>query len=403
VGQAVNHGRTPQTGIPSQARQFLWQGGVTRGGSGSGSDSGDSPANENAKSSSIMVADDGTNDDNDNVTSQHETYVQNRWNGLMTYCRGNWSGAIAWYHVKRSSREGGLMLESDPNNYKLNMRLSFLVRTTTNDTTSNVDNDNDESDNPVADWIVYHAKGTSSRDHVVLEKQVPTPQISGPMQQSFYVFDEGILGRTGTNLYKFPVVEHGFWDTEEGMRRTVVLVYNSSTLELERVCFLQQAKRPLFKEFDVSDVNLGDIQVLPKDQCHKNPTRLLSEKERRKVSKRWGVRSAKMARVEALDGSGRNRATRPDDGGALNRLFGTEDSETQDYVRLLMPNGVMLSCPRLLSPMPATTSPIISLGYKRSNGQIQVLELKYGAQSGTLESAQGSWYTTHLPWYSRFF
>jgi hypothetical protein len=133
------------------------------------------------------------------------------------------------------------------------MRLSFQTR---------------EEDESTADWVVYHAKGRGVREEVVLRNT--SGANNGDLQmQSFYSFQGGNLGRSGTKFMELPVIEHGFWDVASdgsGERKTVVLVYNPQNGHLNKICYLQQKKKmgTVADEFDVSAVERRDIAVMPK-------------------------------------------------------------------------------------------------------------------------------------------
>jgi hypothetical protein len=152
--------------------------------------------------------------------SRDEEENERRWHSLMTFCRGNWSGSIGWFDVKE-----GNTLQPRPDNFQRNMRLSFLPS---------------HQHSEVANWVVYHARVQGLREEVVIPKyRDENEDASLSDAQQFYAFKEGILGRTGKDFSRLPVIEHGFWD--EGMRRTVVLVYNQA--RLSNICFLQQSKQ----------------------------------------------------------------------------------------------------------------------------------------------------------------
>jgi len=224
----------------------------------------------------------------------------------------------------------------------------------------------------IADWIVYHARSQGSKDHVVLEKY-PKPS----EEQIFYCFDQGIMGRTGTNLTSLPVVEHGFW--ADGMRNTVVLSYNQTTGEMGRICYIRQQKQPDDPAFDVSASNSDHVSILPDDA--NTPSRAMNEMEQRRLFTEWST--VTIQRVERLDGTYQSS----NDEGALMRLLGPSN----EMLRLQLPNGVVLSCPWSLQD--GGDAFFISLGYKRPCGQIQILELNY--LQGVLQWIQSSWYAVN--------
>ena len=106
-------------------------------------------------------------------------------------------------------------------------------------------------------------------------------KVSAAGDSKMYWFDDdssGSLGRISTvsaasGNSRVRVVEHGFWDRVEGMRRTVVLIYDEGNGDLDRICFLQQKKITSIdggeedggnSSFDVSDINEMDLSVMPK-------------------------------------------------------------------------------------------------------------------------------------------
>lgn len=285
-----------------------------------------------------------------------------RWKSLTTYCLGHWSGSIGWFDVVQPQEEE-LKLVARPDNSQLNMRMSFQLRQGEDDT--------------VGDWIVYHARSKGSKDHVVIEKH----PLSGPSPpvQTFYCFEEGIIGRCGRNMKSFPVVEHGFWS--DGVRKTVVLVFNKKTLCLEKICFLKQIKK-LDNSFDVSAVNLDDISVL---RASSDLLLSITDNERNKLKTEWNVDSIKIQRCQIVNKLGRNREE-DSDTNALTRCLSAVDDT---MLHVLLPNGVVLACPKSLS---RTTKPMILLGHQRSGGQVQVLEIQIESNSGMIEYVRASCY-----------
>jgi hypothetical protein len=137
-------------------------------------------------------------------------------------------------------------------------------------------------------------------------------------------------------IHSFPIVKHGFWHPLEGMRRTVVSIYNNSTWQLDRVCFLEQSRVHECADappFDVSAVNLDGIRVLTK------------ELEMTLDELKQELESIQIELVETLNGMGMAREQREDDAGALARLVGTGDEDTNDSLRIILPNDIILKCP----------------------------------------------------------
>jgi len=288
-----------------------------------------------------------------------------RWKSLTTYCLGHWSGSIGWFDVVQpSEEEEELKLVARPDNNQLNMRMSFQLR---------------KEDDTVGDWIVYHARSKGSKDHVVIEKH-PLPGPSPPLQM-FYCFEDGIIGRCGRNMKSFPVVEHGFWS--DGVRKTVVLVFNKKTLCLEKICFLKQIKKH-DDSFDVSAVILDDISVLPTGSD--SQLSIITDNERNKLKTEWNVDSIKIQRCQIVNNLGRN-PEEDSDTNALTRCLSVVDDT---MLHLLLPNGVVLACPKSLSH--TTTKPVILLGHQRPGGQVQVLEIQIESTSGMINNVRASCY-----------
>lgn len=80
-------------------------------------------------------------------------------------------------------------------------------------------------------------------------------------RQTFYCFDGGILGRTGNDFRRLPVIENGFW--HDGVRKTLAVTYDSNTQQLQKICFVQQV-RSNDTAFDVSASDPLHVSVLPK-------------------------------------------------------------------------------------------------------------------------------------------
>lgn len=114
--------------------------------------------------------------------------------------------------------------------------------------------------------------------------------------QTVYCFEDGIVGRTGRNLETLPVIEHGFWS--DGMRRGVVIVYNTTTLCLDRICFLQQAKQcDDGAPFEVSATNMKHCSVLQKSS---QPPHVLTTEEQEAIRSDWS-KSMVRRRTKELD------------------------------------------------------------------------------------------------------
>ncbi|KAL7481536.1 hypothetical protein ACHAW6_007217 [Cyclotella cf. meneghiniana] len=292
-------------------------------------------------------------------------YYSRRWDVLMEKCVGCWSGTIGWYDVEVKHRDNGeqgpYMYELNPrsDNNKRNMRLSFQTRA---------------YDATTADWVVYHAKGQGVREEVVLQKKKKNSGDS-PMQ-TFYSFDRGNLGRSGTNFMELPVIEHGFWDvsSDGGERRTVVLVYNPHDGHLMKVCYLQQKKKvgSLAKDFDVSGIERGDIGIMPT-----RPTRPLNYNRQN-----W-LRSPESKYSEVLNVAKyqykRKDPPRDEVHNTLLCLLGSKEHSNDNMLRVSLPNGVILACPLCVKSDDGTNvkSFNIAMGYQNRKGEVQVVEFEF--------------------------
>ena len=286
---------------------------------------------------------------------QDKAEWERRWHSLMTYCRGNWSGSIGWYDV-----DEGHILKPRPENFQRNMRLSF--------------HPSPERPETVAKWVVYHATARGLRQEVVLvkypnkqEDDLPSDSSSlSDSSQQFYAFNEGILGRTGRDFTGLPVIEHGFWDEDEGMRRSVVIVYNQTSLS--KICFLQQQKQVDDCDFDVSTENPSHLSILPKE----HETSL-------KEMQSWIVASEGAEVLSVSRGYERS-----DPSQVLTRLNPSEKDE--ETLRTVLPNGIILACPWSIRDKPRFT---IMMGYRRKCGQVQVVEFTY--QDAVLQTVRATW------------
>ena len=299
----------------------------------------------------------------DIITRSSAKSSNRRWNALMENCIGCWSGTIGWYDVeirrKNIGNEGEqykYKLKPRPDNNKRNMRLSFQTRA---------------DDASTADWVVYHAKGQGVREEVVLRNTETNNNGDLPMQ-TFYSFEGGNLGRSGTNFMELPVIEHGFWDVASdgsGERRTVVLVYNPHNGHIMKVCYLQQKKKVgrAIEEFDVSGVERDDIGVMPK----KTKISLSS------IRQRW-LFSPKSKYMEVLDVQ-KYRYKRDTQNNTLLSLFGSEECYNDGMLRLSLPNGVILACPISIKSNDdgKLKSFDIAMGCQTNNGEVQLIQFAF--------------------------
>ena len=320
---------------------------------------------------------------------KNSEFVNRRWDSLMKYCIGNWSGSIGWYTVDRSSlmepnsnKPNGPSLILRKDSHELNMRMTFHRR---------------QDDDETADWTVCHARHPGSREAVVLTKLPPEQGGDETLLQTLYVFDDGIIGRTGRTFQAFPIIEHGFWEkatTATGIskRRTVVLIYKEKSLE--RICFLQQHQQDKGEAvFDVADTNPDDIANLPKIDSTNQAC--WSLQTRQELAQQWCIQKLDLKQTSEVDGLGRKRKNlwqrlgklgfrrRNLGNDALHRLLGIsadhDDDDDESLLRVVLPNGVVVACPLELPAENETAEApmIISMGYQQSNGHVQVLDLCY--------------------------
>jgi hypothetical protein len=233
-----------------------------------------------------------------------------------------------------------------------------------------------ENPDTVANWVVYHARARGHREEVAIlkypDKHEDLPSsasLSLSDSQQFYAFNEGILGRAGRDFITgLPVIEHGFWDEDEGMRRSVVLAYNQ--MKLSKICFLQQQKQTNDHDFDVSTENPSHVSVLPK--AHETSLKEMQS---------WTVASEV---AEILSVSRGYEWSDPSH--VLTRLLGTPSEKEEDTLRIVLPNGVILACPWSIRDKPRFT---ITMGYCRKCGRVQVVEFKF--QDAVLQTVQATW------------
>jgi len=298
----------------------------------------------------------------------------------MTNCVGSWSGTIGWYDVIQSgSRHDDdqkykpLALVPRKDNNVRNMRLSFQPR---------------QSDEDVADWVVYHARDQGVKQDVVLYRATSKDPMEnvGP-KQTFYCFNEGILGRSGTDFNELPVIEHGFWDVKEGMRRTVVLVYGADDGDLSKICFLQQKKKYIGQDkFNLAGVESRDVSVMPKKPRIKLD-KIRKTWKAKKGGEREEVLMVNIGKYHTLDSSSTGK-------GAVASLLGSSDDEgDSDILRVALPNGVVLACPlSIWSGKQPSKSFNIVMGYRRKHGQVQIVQYSFGRSK--LKTVTASWVDT---------
>ena len=261
--------------------------------------------------------------------------VERRWQSLIDYCGGNWSGSIGWYDANTcSSDDDDDTLVPRADNHMRNMRLSFHPKPSSSES---------------ANWIVYHAHGQGVKEEVVLEKHGS----SKDNLQTFYYFERGILGRTGNVFSVLPVIEHGFWD--EGTRKTLVVVYDKDSRRLQKICFLQQIKKDE-SDFDVSASDLKDVSILPKA-----PTENLEQ-----LQSSW--KSFRLQKAESISFDGIRQDAVEND--SLAQLLGGNDK----MLRIVLPNNVVLACP--WSFQDKGTFQIL-MGSKTKSGEVQVVDFLF--------------------------
>jgi hypothetical protein len=290
-------------------------------------------------------------------------------------CIGCWSGSIGWLDVdvtKRNDSDVQYQLKPRSDSNTRNMRLSFQTR---------------DDDATIADWVVYHARGQGVREEVTLTK---SKKNNGDLPiQTFYAFQDGNLGRCGSNFMELPVVEHGFWDVSpegSGERRTVVLVYNPQSGHLMKICYLKQKKKigRAVENFDVSAVERRDIGVMPKK----------AKMSLQQLKRNW-LHSPKPKCVEVLNVS-RHKYKSIDSGvneevdNTLMSLLGSKESDNCHMLRVSLPNGVALACPISIKSDDGgiLKSFDISMGCENSNRDVQVIEFKF--EQCKLKSVKGS-------------
>lgn len=299
---------------------------------------------------------------------ENNVVIDRRWEALMNSCQGSWSGTIGWFDAKIANKDrsdldaatsegqSSAKVKFIPRveNHKQNMRLSFYPR----------------SSNPnIADWIVYHASAKDERQESTLYKNTEDdPNANFGPKQTFYCFQDGNLGRSGSDFSKLPVIEHGYWDSKEGMRRTVVLVYDKENGYISRICFLQQKRQMNEDEFDVAGFDGDDCSVMPQ--------KAQSFEELRAV---WfGLCRGTGEILDATTGKYIDIAGDETDTNAcskvLEQLLGKNSSP--DSFQVALPNGIVLVCPYCLE---TGENFEILMGYKRQCGEIQTTQYSFDA------------------------
>jgi len=294
-------------------------------------------------------------------SSSPETLSERKWNGLAKHCVGSWSGTIGFYKckVQEDADAEKLVIPDDCNNSR-NVRMSAQPRA---------------SDPDIIDWVVWNVrKNGESRPVVINRDDSKNPS---PKRATGCFFEDGIITRhLKGNFFQRAAIENGFWDTDEKMRRTVVIEYDDIGI-LSSICYMQQAKKP-DEGFDVTAVNLDHVSDMPKE----GPSlgQLRSE---------WVIGSEYPEKSETFDVAKNEYQRQESDKegirDAVDRLLGSEDSENIDgnACRMVFPNGVAIVCPWAIHDSEKTEaeSQSIIVGYKKRCGEFQTAEYVFDRQS----------------------
>ena len=237
---------------------------------------------------------------------------------------------------------------------------------------------------------------------MLYRKESSSDPTNKPVMTSYF-FPDGNLGRCGTMFGRFAVIEHGFWDSDDGdgMRRTVVLVYdvkNGGTLA--KICFLQQQRQNQENEdFDVAGTNIEHISILPKTAAGgpatipRSSSKLYVDAQDQQKSQALNVPNMKYTPLSLT-------SPQPQAEEDLQRLVDIlsegkildnreEECDVDDeggVLKVILPNGAALACPWSIqsgeeqndpteNPNPPPRS--ICMGYRRPCGQIQTIEYKF--------------------------
>lgn len=309
-----------------------------------------------------------------------------RCDALMDNFKGSWSGTIGWIDANIFNEVPSDTVPDDDTstfsfigapstlqlipraaNRKQNMRLSFYPR----------------SLNPhIADWIVYHARAPGVRQEAIMHKSKDHDPMAnlGP-KQTFYCFEGGNLGRSGTNFTKLPVIEHGYWDSKEGMRRSVVLAYDAQSGYISKICFLQQKRQIVNNNnFVVEDSNVDDCSVMPEKAQTLEELRLQWGNQDEGDVQSLDCTTGKYADIVVVDAAD-NTCKK-----AIGNLLGRNNSSNDDKIlQIALPNGVVLACPCCFRTGEKFD---IFMGYKRQCGEIQMTEYSFNKFS-TLQKVTG--------------
>jgi len=312
----------------------------------------------------------GLESDKMNVANgaENNAMIDRRWNALTRSCKGSWSGTIGWIDIEAVNDETIpddvtspfsladesilSMLRPIPRaeNHKQNMRLSFSPRTS----------------NPnIADWIVYHARAPNVRQEAILYKhKEEDPMANVGPKQIFYCFKDGNLGRSGSDFTQLPVIEHGYWDDDEGMRRSVVLAYDMKSGRISKICFLQQKRLMNDIDFDVKGSNLEDCSIMPENA--------LTWEELRS---QWNKHSTgDMETLDCVSGEYTSIEDQSEDICKMELENFLSDSSDGEILKIALPNGVVLVCPCVVK---SAESFQVFMGYKRQCGDIQMTEYNF--------------------------
>lgn len=293
-----------------------------------------------------------------------DIHHERRWNGYLS-ANGSWSGSVGYYDLAKNEIMDGSSTR--------NMKMSFQPRGT---------------DPDVFDWKVRDATANGSEQNLVIYKNArEDPNFLSPRQKQrkYFFFEDNMIGYSGVDFQKAAYVEVGFFDRDDGMRRSVVLMYDRDTGDLGKVWFIQQEEKE-DQSFDLSSTYPDDISIMSK-----SPTLSLKQ-----LWSRWVTAVEEQGKSEIQEISSDTYRRYEGDGEdiscVLKQLLQGETHSMKENKQVSLPNGVVLSCPLSIKREEHEMRGLrIMMGHERECGRIQTVELEYDEELklSTVKSCYG--------------
>ena len=293
-----------------------------------------------------------------------DIHHERRWNGYLS-ANGSWSGSVGYCDLAKNEIMDGSSTR--------NMKMSFQPR---------------DTDPDVFDWKVRDATANGSEQNLVIYKNArEDPNFLSPRQKQrkYFFFEDNMIGYSGVDFQKAAYVEVGFFDRDDGMRRSVVLMYDRDTGDLGKVWFIQQKEKE-DRGFDLSSTYPDDISIMSK-----SPTLSLEQ-----LWSRWVTAVEEQGKSEIQEISSDTYRRYEGDGEdiscVLKQLLQGDTHSMKENKQVSLPNGVVLSCPLSIKREEHEKRGLrIMMGHERECGRIQTVELEYDEELklSTVKSCYG--------------